>query len=73
MNYAPPVGASKAGSRSIETVTMQFNLTPLEKQMTASLVTGYTTKETARIAGIGQPTVRKNLRDIIAKLGVSNR
>lgn len=50
-----------------------LGLTPLEKQVIALVVAGYTTKESRQKIGVGERVVRQNLRDIIAKLGVSNR
>jgi len=48
-------------------------LTPLEKQVIASVLAGYTSKESGQKIGVSDHVVRQNLRDIISKLGVSNR
>jgi DNA-binding CsgD family transcriptional regulator len=48
-------------------------LTPLEKQVIALVLAGYTSKESGQKIGVSEHVVRQNLRDIISKLGVSNR
>jgi len=48
-------------------------LTPLEKQVIALVLAGYTSKESGQKIGVSEHVVRQNLRDIFAKFGVSNR
>ena len=48
-------------------------LTPREREVARWLVEGKTSPMIARLLGIGEPTVRKHLQHIFAKLGVENR
>jgi DNA-binding CsgD family transcriptional regulator len=48
-------------------------LTPLEKQVVALVLAGYTSKESGQRIGVSQRSVRRRLRGIIAKLGVANQ
>jgi DNA-binding CsgD family transcriptional regulator len=47
--------------------------TPLEKQVVALVLAGYTIKESGERIGLSERSVRRHLRDIMAALGVSNR
>jgi DNA-binding CsgD family transcriptional regulator len=50
-----------------------LGLTPLEKQVIALVLAGYTSKESGQKIGVSERVVRQNLREIFAKFGVSNR
>jgi len=50
-----------------------LSLTPLEKQIMALVLAGYTSKESGQIIGVSRPSVRHHVRSIMAKLGVANR
>jgi DNA-binding CsgD family transcriptional regulator len=57
----------------IEPNRKNLSLTPLEKQIIASVLAGYTSKESGQRIGVSASTVRHHLRGIIGKLGVANR
>jgi len=57
----------------IEPNGKNFCLSPLEKQIIALVLAGYTSKESGQRIGVSASTVRHHLRGIIAKLGVANR
>lgn len=68
--------------RSVKAIARQFSVrangkdlgvTPLEKQVIALVLTGFTSKESGQRIGVSEHVVRHNLKDIIAKLGVSNQ
>jgi DNA-binding CsgD family transcriptional regulator len=65
--------SSIATRGSIEVNGENLSLTPLEMQIIALVLAGYTTKEGGQRIGISQSSVRHHLRAIIAKLGVANR
>jgi DNA-binding CsgD family transcriptional regulator len=73
MNDASLHERSIARQRFIEPNGKKFSLTPLEKQLIALVLAGCTSKESACRIGVSEHSVRQHLRDIIAKLGVSNR
>lgn len=73
MNHASLHEPSIARQRFIEPNGKNFSLTPLEKQIVALVLAGYTSKESGQRIGVSEHSVRQHLRDIIAKLGVSNR
>ena len=50
-----------------------FGLTPLEKRVIALVFAGYTSKESGQRIGVSMQSVRRHLRDIMSKLGVSSR
>lgn len=52
---------------------IDLHLTPLEKQVIALALAGFSSKETAQRIGVSDLQIRKLLRDITAKLGVSNQ
>jgi DNA-binding CsgD family transcriptional regulator len=57
----------------IEPNRKNLSLSPLEKQIIALVLAGYTSKESGQRIGVSQSTVRHHLRGIIGKLGVANR
>lgn len=69
-SYVEPLTASRP---FVEQKGKKFGLTPLEKHIIASLLAGYTSKESGQKIGVSQSCVRRRLRGIIAKLGVANR
>ena len=50
-----------------------FGLTALEKQIITLLLAGYTSRESGQKIGVTQHSIRRHLKSIIVKLGVSNR
>jgi DNA-binding CsgD family transcriptional regulator len=62
-----------ATKRLIEVNGKNLGLTPLEMQIIALVLAGYTTKEGGQRIGISQSSIRYHLRSIVAKLGVANR
>ena len=70
--------ASYTAARTVRQTFIELNgknfcLSPLEKQIIALVLAGYTSKESGQRIGVSQSTVRHHLRGIIAKLGVANR
>ena len=59
--------------RCVEAKMKDFGLTPLEKQIIALVLAGYTTKESGQQIGVSGYSVRQHLRRVMAKLGVTNR
>ena len=64
---------SVAGQNAGRADKADFRLTPLEKQALALILAGYSRKESAQRIGISDLQIKKLLRDISAKLGVSNQ
>jgi DNA-binding CsgD family transcriptional regulator len=52
---------------------IDFRLTPLEKQIIALVLAGYSSKESAKRIGVSDLYIRKRLREITAKLRVSDQ
>ena len=50
-----------------------FRLTSFEKQVIALVVAGYTSKESAQRIGVSERNLRQHLKNVSAKLGVSNQ
>jgi DNA-binding CsgD family transcriptional regulator len=50
-----------------------FGLIPLEKQVIALAVAGYSSAESATIIGISEPAIRLHLTGICGKLRVTNQ
>jgi DNA-binding CsgD family transcriptional regulator len=50
-----------------------FGLIPLEKQIIALAVAGYSSSESAKIIGISEPAIRLHLTGICEKVRVSNQ
>jgi DNA-binding CsgD family transcriptional regulator len=48
-------------------------LTSLEKRLIALVMAGYSPRQSARLIGESEQSVRQRLRAIISRLGVSNR
>ena len=57
----------------VEAKGKEFGLTPLEKQVMALVLAGYTDKQSAQRIGLSERSVSKHLSGIIAKFRVSNR
>ena len=64
---------SIARQLSVGTNRKDFHLSPLEKQVVALALAGYTSKESAHRIGLGEHSLRQHLRNIMGKLGISNR
>ena len=64
---------AKEGLFSVEASRKDFGLTPLEKQVIALSVAGYTSKESTKRIGISGPALRLHLTSIYDKLRVSNQ
>jgi DNA-binding CsgD family transcriptional regulator len=62
----------KEGLLSDEVNRTDRGLIPLEKQVIALAVAGYSRAESAKIIGISEPAFRLHLTGICGKLGVSN-
>ncbi|MFZ0960583.1 MAG: helix-turn-helix transcriptional regulator [Terriglobia bacterium] len=60
------------GLSSVEPSKKGFNLTQLERQAIALIVSGYSSEEMAMKFGIGEPAVRQHVTCICDKLSVSN-
>lgn len=58
---------------SVPASRKDFGLNPLEKQVIALTVAGYSRKESAKRIGISVPTMRLHLTSIRDKLQVSNQ
>lgn len=63
----------KVGSFSVESSRKNFGLTPLEKEVIALTVTGYSIEERAKRIGISSPDLKLHLTSICEKLRVSNQ
>ena len=58
---------------SVEASRKDFGLIPLEKQVIALTVAGYSSEESAKRIGISEPVVRLHLTSICEKLRGSNQ
>jgi DNA-binding CsgD family transcriptional regulator len=56
----------------VEANRKDFDLTPLERQIIALTVAGYSSQESAKRVGISEPALKGHLSRICDKLGVSN-
>jgi len=64
---------AKEGLFSVEASRKDFGLTPLEKQVIALSVAGYTSKESTKRIGISGPALKLHLKSIYDKLGALNQ
>ena len=58
---------------SVPPTRKDFGLSPLEKQVIALSVAGYSSNESAKRIGISEPAMRLHLTSICDKLQVSNQ
>jgi DNA-binding CsgD family transcriptional regulator len=63
----------KEGLFSDEVNRKDFGLIPLEKQVIAFAVAGYSNAESTRSIGISEPAIRQPLAGLFDKLRVSNQ
>jgi len=64
---------AKEGLFSVHASRKDFGLTPLEKQVIALTVSGYSGKESSKRIGISESAFRLHLKGICGKLRVSNQ
>jgi two-component system nitrate/nitrite response regulator NarL len=61
------------GSQEDASDLNRFGLTERERQVIATILSGYTNKEIAKEFSISEETVKRHLSNVFDKLGVSNR
>ena len=71
VSYDPTTAAGAAAAA--ESTKRRRLFTPRERQVAALIAEGRSNKEISSLLGIGEPTTKKNVGNILAKLGLEDR
>jgi len=68
-NLEPPI----VRQRDVKRTENTLGITPLERQIVAVIVAGFTNKVSAEMVGVSQRSLQHHIAAIMAKLHVANR